>query len=191
MTNRSVQKSIEDLLAMSADGLKGKLLPFLKELEKYGVGRFIAEQPLLLSRILNKLKQIDAARFFNEAPHLADPWSDFFWQGVRGLAAASPEMKTILDHVERTCTVNVEASDSPLQNHFIVRKGDLTGGAGLVHFKDEDFRFMGPTRTLIDLLTGDLPLGFSNLNLQTAGHSGWVRRILPVIRGINKILKEP
>jgi len=189
--NHNVPESIEDLLAMPADGLKEKLLPFLKELEKYGVGRLIAEQPLLLARLLNKLKQIDAARFFNEAPHLADPWSDFFWQGVRGRAAASPEMKTILDHVERTCTVNVEASDSPFQSHFIVRRGDLTGGAGMVHFKDEDFRFMGPTGTLIDLLTGDLPLGFSNLSLQTAGHSGWVRRISPVIRGINRILREP
>ena len=191
MTNRSVQKSIEDLLAMPADGLKEKLSSTLKELEEYGIERLAAEQPLFLARLLNKMKQIDAARLFNEAPHLVNPWTDFFWQSVHRQAASSKEMQTILDHVERTCTVNVEASDSPLQNHFIVRKGDLTGGAGLVHFKDEDFRFMGPTRTLIDLLTGDLPLGFSNLNLQTAGHSGWVRRILPVIRGINKILKEP
>lgn len=191
MTNRSVQKSIEDLLALPADGLKEKLSPTLKELERYGIERLTAEQPLFLARLLNKLKQIDATRFFNEAPHLADSWADFFWQGVRGRAAGSSEMKTILDQVERTFQVNLEASDSPFQSHFIVRQGDLTGGAGLVHFKDEDFRFMGPTRTLIDLLTGDLPLGFSNLSLQTAGHSGWVRRISPVIRGINKILKEP
>ena len=189
--NHNVQKSIEDLLALPADGLKEKLLPTLKELEKCGMGGLTAEQPLFLARLLNKLKQIDAARFFNEAPHLVDSWADFFWQGIRGHAAGSSEMKTILDHVERTCRVNLEASDSPFQSHFIVRKGDLTGGAGLVHFKDEDFRFMGPTRTLIDLLTGDLPLGFSNLSLQTAGHSGWVRRVSPVIRGINKILKAP
>jgi hypothetical protein len=96
-----------------------------------------------------------------------------------------------LDRVERSFQVNLEASDSPFQSHFMVRRGELTGGAGLVHFKDEDFRFMGPAETLIGLLIGELPLGFSNLSLQTAGHSGWVRRISPVIRGINKILKQP
>jgi hypothetical protein len=171
--------------------LKEKLSPTLQELEKYGIGKLTAEQPQFLGRLLKRLKQIEAARFFNEAPHLVGPWTDFFWQGVHSHAAASTEMKAVLDRVERSFQVNLEASDSPFQSHFMVRRGDLTGKAGLVHFKDEDFRFMGPTGTLIDLLTGDLPLGFSNLSLQTAGHSGWVRRISPVIRGINKILKEP
>jgi hypothetical protein len=48
---------------------------------------------------------------------------------------------------------------------------------------------MGPTEVLMDLLTGDLPMGFSNLRLQTAGHSGWVSRIAPVIREMARLLK--
>jgi hypothetical protein len=48
---------------------------------------------------------------------------------------------------------------------------------------------MGPTETLIELLTGDLALGFSNLRLQTAGHSGWVSRVSPVMREVGKILR--
>jgi len=48
---------------------------------------------------------------------------------------------------------------------------------------------MGPTEVLIDLLLGDLYLGFSNLRLQTAGHSGWFSRIGPIMREINKIIK--
>jgi hypothetical protein len=59
----------------------------------------------------------------------------------------------------------------------------------LLHFKNEDFWFMGPTEVLIELLTGDLPLGFSNLRLQTAGHSGWVSRVSPVMREVSKLLK--
>jgi hypothetical protein len=71
----------------------------------------------------------------------------------------------------------------------MVKKGKITGGSGLLHFKDEDFRFMGPTETLMGLFIGDLPLGFSNLQLQTAGHSGWMSRIGPIMREIAKLLK--
>ena len=94
-----------------------------------------------------------------------------------------------MEKAERDLHVNIEASDSPFKSHFIVEKGKITGGSGLLHFKDEDFRFMGPTEGLIDLLTGDLPLGFSNLRLQTAGHSGWVGRVSPVMHEIGRFLK--
>ena len=59
----------------------------------------------------------------------------------------------------------------------------------MLHFKDEDFRFMGPTETLLGLFLGDLHLGFSNLQLQTAGHSGWSSRVNPIMREISKLLK--
>lgn len=48
---------------------------------------------------------------------------------------------------------------------------------------------MGPTETLLELLTWDLAMGFSNLRLQTAGHSGWVSRVGPVVRELGKFLK--
>jgi hypothetical protein len=98
-------------------------------------------------------------------------------------------MKALLERAERPMHVNIEASDSPFGGHFIVKEGKINGRSGLLHFKDEDFRFMGPTEVLMDLLTGDLPMGFSNLRLQTAGHSGWVSRIAPVVREIVKLLK--
>jgi hypothetical protein len=104
-------------------------------------------------------------------------------------ATESPEMKSLLQRAEREFHVNIEASDSPLASHFVVQGGRIKGAHGLLPFKDEDFRFMGPTATLCELLTGDLPLGFSNVNLQTAGHSGWVRRVAPVVRGINRLVK--
>ncbi|MBN1105009.1 MAG: hypothetical protein JXL84_16460, partial [Deltaproteobacteria bacterium] len=84
---------------------------------------------------------------------------------------------------------NVESSDSPFRSHFIIREGKIRGGAGLLHFRDEDFRFMGPTDILMELLTGDLFLGFGNLRLQTAGHPGWIQRIAPVMREVGKLLK--
>ena len=132
---------------------------------------------------------VDAASLFSQVPQVADPLTDLLWEGVGSRAGQSPDMKSVLEKAERDLHVNIEASDSPFKSHFIVEKGKITGGSGLLPFKDEDFRFMGPTEVLIDLLTGDLPLGFSNLRLQTAGHSGWVSRVSPVMREIGRFLK--
>jgi len=114
---------------------------------------------------------------------------NLLWEGIAFRAERVEEMKSLLETAERPVQVNIEASDSPFRGHFIVRDGKITGASGLFHFKEEDFRFMGPTEVLMDLLTGDLPMGFSNLRLQTAGHSGWVSRIAPIIRELAKFLK--
>jgi hypothetical protein len=98
-------------------------------------------------------------------------------------------MESLLQQAERDFHVNIEASDSPFKHYFIVEKGRITGKSGLLHFKDEDFRFMGPTEVLIELLIGDLPMGLGNLVLQTSGHPGWVSRVAPVIQEIGKLLK--
>ena len=189
MFNEAMRKSVDDLLRMPAEALKDKLSAALEDIRIYGIGRLLEEYPDFLARLLNKLKQMNAASLFSQAPEVADKLTDLFWAGVGSRANQSPDMKSVLEKAERVLHVNIEASDSPFKGHFIVEKGKIKGGAGLLHFKDEDFRFMGPTEVLIDLLTGDLPLGFSNLRLQTAGHSGWVSRVSPVMREIARLLK--
>ena len=189
MSNGAMKKSVEELLRMPAEGLKDKLSPALEEIGKYGIGKLLGEYPDFLARLLNRLKQVDAAGLFNQVPGVAEKFTDLLWEGVSSQGGQSKDLKSILEKAERDIHVNIEASDSPFKSHFIVEKGRITGRSGLLHFKDEDFRFMGPTETLIELLTGDLALGFSNLRLQTAGHSGWVSRVSPVMREIGKILK--
>lgn len=189
MFNDVMRKSIDDLLHVPAEALKAKLSPALEDIRIYGIGRLLEEYPDFLARLLNKLKQMNAASLFSQAPEVADKLTDLFWAGVGSRANQSPDMKSVLEKAERVLHVNIEASDSPFKGHFIVEKGKIKGGSGLLHFKDEDFRFMGPTGVLIDLLTGDLPLGFSNLRLQTAGHSGWVSRVSPVMREVATLLK--
>jgi hypothetical protein len=41
---------------------------------------------------------------------------------------------------------------------------------------------------LMGLFIGDLPLGFNNLQLQTAGHSGWMSRVGPIMREVAKLI---
>jgi hypothetical protein len=189
MSNDAVGKRIEDLLRVPAGALKDKLSPALEDIRRYGIGRLLEEYPDFLARLLNRLKETDAASLFSRIPGVADKLTDLLWEGVGSRAGQSPDMKSVLEKAERDLHVNIEASDSPFKSHFVVERGKITGGSGLLHFKEEDFRFMGPTEVLIDLLTGDLPLGFSNLRLQTAGHSGWVSRVSPVMREIGQLLK--
>jgi hypothetical protein len=174
---------------MSAEELKNMLPGALNEIREYGIGKVLQESPDFLGRLLAAIRKSDAPVLFNRLPQCAEQLMNLLWEGVACRAEGNKEMKSLLEKAERPMQVNIEASDSPFRGHFIVRGGKITGRAGLLHFKDEDFRFMGPTEVLMDLLTGDLPMGFSNLRLQTAGHSGWVSRIAPIIRELVKLLK--
>jgi len=186
---KAIEKSMGDLLALSAEGLKNRLPEAFNEIREYGIERLLQQYPDFLGRLLAKLRDADPAELFSRLPGVADQLMELLWAGVSYRAEQVKEMKALLEKAERDIHVNIEASDSPFKGHFMVQKGKILGGPGLLHFKDEDFRFMGPMEVLMDLLTGDLPMGFSNLKLQTAGHSGWVSRIAPVIREMARLLK--
>ena len=188
MTDTIVKETMENLLRAPAE-IKNKLIRDLGAMEKYGIGKALDENPDFLGRLLTQLRKADAGRVFNDVPGAADRFASVLWEGISSRAEKAPALKTLLEKAERDIEVNIEAADSPLRCHFIVAKGKIRGGAGLLHFKDEDFRFMGPTETLVGLFLGDLPLGFSNLSLQTAGHSGWSSRVNPIMRAISNLLK--
>ncbi len=189
MSQEAMKKILESLSKLPARELQSSLPGVLNEIQEHGIGKGLQDHPDLLGKLLAAMRKADAAQFFNRFPESADRLMNLLWEGVALRAERIQEMKSLLERAERPVQVNIEASDSPFRGHFIVKDGKITGCAGLVHFKDEDFRFMGPTEVLMDLLTGDLPMGFSNLRLQTAGHSGWVSRISPVIRELAKLLK--
>ncbi len=189
MNQGAMKKFIDNLPALPADVLKDMLPGFLNEIREYGIGKILQEYPDFLGKLLSVIRKADAAALFSRLPESAERLMNLLWEGVASRAERNREMKSLVEKAERPMQVNIEASDSPFRGHFIVREGKITGRSGLLHFKDEDFRFMGATEVLMDLLTGDLPMGFSNLRLQTAGHSGWVSRIAPVIRELAKVLK--
>jgi len=189
MSSNAMKSTMEDLLQLPASRLKDGFSPLLERIRHYGAEKILEERPDFLAGLLGKLKEADAARVFNGEVKAADQLSDFLWEGVEFLASQSKEMKSLLAKVERDFHVNIEASDSPFRSHFVVEKGKIRGKSGLLHFKIEDFRFMGPTEVLIDLVTGDLFLGFGNLRLQTAGHPGWVKRVAPILRETSRLLK--
>ncbi|MGB9699537.1 MAG: hypothetical protein ACPL5I_09145 [Thermodesulfobacteriota bacterium] len=189
MAMSAIKNFLKELPKISPTELPEKLNPILEEIKGYGINQLLAEYPDFFAQLLNQIKNKDSAELFNQNAKAADLLSDLLWEGVAGQMEKRPESQAVLQKAERKMRINIEASDSLFKSHFIVQEGKISGGSGLLHFKDEDFRFMGPTEVLIDLLLGDLPLGFSNLRLQTAGHSGWFSRLGPIMREINKILK--
>jgi hypothetical protein len=184
MNNRKIDEFFQ-----GSTRVDGELLSsVLAEVEKIGLGRLLKEDPGFWGRFLTRLRHAGAVKLLNEIPGSAEKLAGLFWEGVNR-AEYSPGLKSALQKTERIMRVNLEAADSRFKCHFVVEGGRIEGGAGLLHFKDEDFRFMGPTETLLELLTWDLAMGFSNLRLQTAGHSGWVSRVSPVVRELGKFLK--
>ncbi len=179
----------KDLLKMLDEGIQEQFSLTLDEIQKYGIEKLLEEYPDFLAQLLDKLKRGGPAKLFNEVTGVSERLTDLLWKGVAFRADQSVSMKSVLLKNERDCHVNIEASDSPFRHHFTVEKCKIRGGCGLLHFKDEDFRFMGPTEVLIDLLTWDLSLGFSNLQLQFAGHPGWISRLAPMIQEISKLLE--
>ena len=189
MVTDTLKRSIEDLLNMPAERLNDRLPSTLEQIQKFGIGKLLEEYPDLLTKLLKRLKEMDSAKLLSRVSNVSDKLMDLLWEGIASRSVQSKDMKSVLEKAERDFHVNFEASDSPFKHYFIVEKGKIMGRSGLLHFKDEDFRFMGPTGVLIELLIGDLPMGLGNLELQTSGHPGWVSRISPVIQEIGKLLR--
>lgn len=190
-------KKIEEILQMPAEELKGALPLTLDEIGNYGIEKMLKEVPDLLSKIIGKLIEVDAAKFISEVPEASDKFMDLLWEGIGSLTIKSKELiselesERLMSVLKKTkqINVNIEASDSPLRGHFTISQGKLSGGSELLHFKDQDFRFHGPTEVLMKLLLDELALGFSNPELLTDGHPGFAPYVSPVIQGISKLIK--
>lgn len=189
MSIELLKKEVEDMLRLPAEELKDVLPRTLDEIRGFGTGRMLEEVPDLLSKIIGKLVAVDSGDFLREVPEVSDKFMDLLWEGIGTLAPKSEELSSVLEGTTREIHVNLEASDSPLRGHFTVSQGKLSGSSELLHFKEEDFKYMGPTEILLQLLTAELPMGSSNLRLQTAGHSGWAILLAPILRGISRLIK--
>ena len=188
MSQELVNKRVEEKLRMPAGELKDTLPLTLDEIRQYGISKMLEEAPDLLSKIMGKMMETDAAKLVSDVPEVGDKLMNILWEGLGVLAVQSEEMRAVLGNT-REMKVNLEASDSPSKAHFTISQGKLSGGSGLVPFKEQDFRFFGPTGVLMRLLSGKLSLGFSDLKLQTEGHPGFFPWLTPIMQGIAKLIK--
>jgi hypothetical protein len=187
--SEEIIREIDALATLPADELRRTLPSTLEKIRAFGAGRLLKVHPDALATIITALLAAGAAEVLTATPAAADALMDALWNGVEARAPDIPDLSSALKKVDREIQVNIEASDSPLAGHFHIKNTGITGGPGLVHFRDQDYRYMGPTEILLQLLLGQLPMGTSNLQLQTAGHSGFSHRVSPVLRGITVLIK--
>lgn len=188
MLQVSVDRRVEKIVQMSAKELKETLPSDLNEIRNYGIEKALGEVPDLLSKIMVKLVEIDAAKFISELPEVSNKFMGLLWEGVGVLAIQSEELNSVLRKT-KDMNINLEASDSPLRGHFKISQGKISGGPDLMHFKEQDIRLLGETRELLKLLRGEVSWGLGNLNLKTEGMPGLLPFLAPVIRCISRVIK--
>ncbi len=180
---------METIGRMSPEELEKTLLPTLIELHTYGLEQALQEAPGLLQVIIDKLLEMNPAKLICKTPEISERFMEILWEGIGKTAVRSDTLKPLLEKT-RDINVNIEASDSPFRGHFKISNGNLSGGSAFFHFKDEDYRIMGTTQVLLELLTGQLALGFSNPGVQTAGHSGFAAFVAPIVKGVAALIKS-
>ncbi len=188
MFEEHIKKLIADLERMSAPELGNALPEAVDEIRNHVTEIALSQVPILLEKTIEKLLEIDAAHIIRKVPEISDNFMGLLWEGVAELTKQSEEMQSLLEKT-RNMNVNIEASDSPFRGHFSVSGGELSGGAAFFHFKDEDYKIVGSTRLLLELLMGRLSMGFSNPALQTAEHSGFAAFVVPVVKGVTSLIR--
>jgi hypothetical protein len=189
MPKNVMKKRIEALSRMSPEEIEKALPQIMDEARAYGMEQALQETPELLQTMIDKLLELSPVDLFCKTPEISEHLMDFLWEGIEQIAPRSDNIKHLLGKT-RDMNVNIEASDSPMRGHFKVSNGHLSGGSAFFHFKDEDYRIMGSTKVLLELLLGELPLGFSNPEVQTAGHSGFAGFVSSVVKGVANVIKK-
>lgn len=155
----------------------------IKYIESQHIEDALKNRPGLLASLC---RQISATGPLE--PEIYHRFMRYYWEGVGLLVKKSPPVSEVLAKT-MPLTVNLEATDTSLLGHFRIRDGRIHGGPGMTPFRDQDFRFFGPTRVLMMLLNNELPLGYSDLNLHSEGHPGLGRILFPVMKKIAQLTR--
>ena len=166
----------------SQPGHRGRsLVSLLAQVESQGIPAALDTRPGLPAALCRLLAL--------EGPFekgIYDRFLTSYWEGIGFLAGRSPELQGVLRKT-MPLSVNLEATDAPLYGHFRIRNGRIDGGPEMVPFKIQDVRFFGPVRLLMMFLNNELPLGYSNLSLQSEGHPGLGRMLFPLMAHIARL----
>ena len=188
MTITSLQKRIEDIRQRPPEEVGEALWHAFEEINADGMIKAVAAYPGVLAAITDVLLDTRMDRALPDRPEIFNGFMDVFWTGVKEHARKSSWMQSTLLNT-KDLKVNMEASDSPLRGHFEIAGGGIWGGTGMLHFKEQDVRFLGTTRTLLTLLRGDLPMGLGNLALQTEGHPALLPILAPVMKALSALIR--
>ena len=148
---KNIDEGMQDILKMSTEGLIFTLPSFFDQVRKNGVKTSMEESPGLLYQILTKLEESDLLKIGADNPEIFDSFMEIFWQGI---AAKAESVRPFLERFGNFA-VNYETFDTPLKTHARVSGGKITGGLGMVKFREQDARWFGDTKEVLALLRGE------------------------------------
>jgi len=177
-------KKIENILSLNPDDFIRSFSSYMNEIHLYGPLKIIEESPTFLVQIIRRLVELDVAKLTKTAPQSIDMFMDILWESISLVATKKGLLDSVINDTIRV-SVNFDASDSPLRSHFVINQGTLSGGSGMLHFKDQDWRYLATTETLLKALAGDIAWG----KLKREGHPGLAPKMRPVLQAINSIIR--
>jgi|APFre7841882654_1041346.scaffolds.fasta_scaffold01104_14 hypothetical protein len=151
---KNIDEKTNDILEMSTERLIYTLPSFIDQIRKNGIKKSMEESPGLLYRLLTKLEESDLPKIGADAPEILDSFMDVFWEGI------AVKAESLRPYLERfgDFTVNYETFDTPLKAHARVSDGKITGGSGMVKFREQDARWFGDTKEVLALLRGEFSM---------------------------------
>ncbi|RRJ30567.1 SCP2 sterol-binding domain-containing protein [Halocatena pleomorpha] len=184
MVDDELVQRIEESFETDDEALEEELPGLLADIEGQS-DELVREQPEIVSKILNRMSEMDIASFVSENPETADQFQDLLWSGVRVLAEGNEEVQ---QQINEDITVNFEADNCPMTGHVEVDKSEstVTGGAGVLD--DPDIAITGPADVLVGLITGTVdPIqGFMQQQYQMDGPVQKGTRLAPIMNTLSE-----
>ncbi|MBL7203275.1 MAG: hypothetical protein ISS63_02935 [Desulfobacteraceae bacterium] len=179
---KSIDEKMNDTMEMSAENLLYTLPSFFDQILKNGVAKSMAQSPGLLYRLLTKFEESDLSKIGADAPEIFDTFMDIFWDGI---SAKSEDVRSDLEEYENFA-VNYETNDTPLKAHFRVSGGKITGGSGMVKYREQDVRWFGDTKEIFLLLKGEFDM--VKLYTETLFFEGFIGTVINKSIRLNRLV---
>lgn len=184
MVDNELIQRIEESFEKDDDELEAVLPELLADIEGQS-DELVRERPAIVSKILNRMSEMEIASFVSENPDTADQFQDLLWSGVRVVAEGNEEVQK---QINEDITVNFEAEDCPMTGHVEVDESEsaVTGGAGVLD--DPDIAITGPADVLVGLITGNVdPIqGFMQQQYQMDGPVQKGTRLAPIMNTLSE-----
>lgn len=143
---------IEDALELPTLELVAELPGILDDVEGQ-VEVLALETPLLLSRVVDRVDDVDVAAFARDNPETVDQFNELLWTGVELLARFSPDVR---QSITTDVSVSFEATDAPMESHLRLNADEQTVEGGTGALADADLTITGDANTLTAMMTGQL-----------------------------------
>lgn len=182
MTDDELIQQIESAFEQDDDELESILPELLAEIEGQS-DELVRAHPEVVSRILERMSEMDIAPFVSANPETADQFQELLWSGVEALAERTD---AVSEGIEEDISVSFTAEDCPMEGHLAVEEeGTIAGGAGTL--EDPDLEITGPADVLVGLITGDVdPIqGFMQQRYQMDGPVQKGTRLAPVMNTLS------